>query len=55
MSGAHAQMDGAMAAMPAMEMGSGKATRPPLPVMTVLSFLALAAGVALGLAVRAWV
>jgi hypothetical protein len=53
--GAHAQMDGAMAAMPAMEMGSGKATRPPLPVMTVLSFLALAAGVALGLALRAWV
>jgi hypothetical protein len=55
MTGAHAQTGGAMAAMPAMEMGSGKATRPPLPVMTVLSFLALAAGVALGLALRAWV
>lgn len=55
MTGAHAQMGGAMAAMPAMEMGSGKATHPPLPVMTVLSFLALAAGVTLGLALRAWV
>jgi hypothetical protein len=51
--GAHAAMAGAVAAMPAMEMGGGKPTRPPLPVMTLLSFLALAAGVALGLALRA--
>jgi hypothetical protein len=35
-------------AMPGMEMGAHP-TRPPLPVMTLLSFLALAAGVALGL------
>lgn len=28
-----------------MAMGEGKPVRPPLPVMTVLSFLALAAGV----------
>jgi hypothetical protein len=28
----------------AMEMGGGKATRPPVPVMTLLSFIALAIG-----------
>jgi hypothetical protein len=47
--GAHAGMGGAPAAMSGMAMGGAHATRPPLPVMTLLSFLALAAGVALGL------
>jgi hypothetical protein len=47
--GAHADMGGAPEAMSGMVMGSKQATRPPLPVMTLLSFLALAAGVALGL------
>jgi uncharacterized protein DUF4396 len=47
--GGHAGMASASAAMPGMEMGGAQATRPPLPVMTLLSFLALAAGVALGL------
>lgn len=47
--GAHASMGGAPEAMSGMAMGSRQATRPPLPVMTLLSFLALAAGVALGL------
>jgi hypothetical protein len=41
-------MDGGHAA-PAMAMPPPHATRPPLPVMTLLSFLALAAGIALGL------
>jgi hypothetical protein len=36
-------------AAPAMAMGGAHATRPPLPVMTLFSLLALAAGVALGL------
>jgi hypothetical protein len=47
--GAHAGMGGAPEAMSGMAMGSSQPTRPPLPVMTLLSFLALAAGVALGL------
>jgi hypothetical protein len=56
MAGAHAhgmqmEMDGAAHA-PAMAMPPPHATRPPLPVMTLLSFLALAAGVALGLLLR---
>jgi hypothetical protein len=56
MAGAHAggmqmQMDGAAHA-PAMAMPPRHPTRPPLPVMTLLSFLALAAGVALGLLLR---
>src|SRR5215470_10097857 len=34
-------------AAPAMVMGSGPAPWPPVPVMTLLSFLALAAGVAI--------
>ncbi|HEY6994339.1 MAG TPA: DUF4396 domain-containing protein [Xanthobacteraceae bacterium] len=46
--GAHAAMGHAPQAAPDMVMGA-HATRPPLPVMTLLSFLALAAGVALGL------
>jgi hypothetical protein len=56
MAGAHAhgmqmQMDDAAQA-PAMAMPPRHPTRPPLPVMTLLSFLALAAGVALGLLLR---
>jgi len=52
MAGAHAgmrmEMDGAAHA-PAVAMPPPHATRPPLPVMTLLSFLALAAGIALGM------
>jgi Domain of unknown function (DUF4396) len=53
---AHLGMGGAANAKPAMSMGGEKATektpdkvspRPPVPVMTVLSFLALAAGIAI--------
>ena len=43
--GAHAAMDHA----PVMSMGGGAAPWPPVPVMALLSLLALAAGVALGL------
>jgi Domain of unknown function (DUF4396) len=46
--GAHAGMD----ASPSMVMG-GKAPWPPLPVMAVLSFLALAAGVTIAFVLRA--
>jgi hypothetical protein len=46
--GAHAGMD----ASPGMVMG-GKAPWPPVPVMAVLSFLALAAGVAIAFVLRA--
>jgi hypothetical protein len=54
MAGAHAhgmrmEMDGAARAPAAMAMPSRHPTRPPLPVMTLLSFLALAAGIALGM------
>ena len=35
-----------------MSMGSGQPTRPPIPVTTLLSFLVLAGGVALGFLVR---
>ena len=35
-----------------MSMGSGQPTRPPIPVMTLLSFLVLAGGVAVGFLVR---
>ncbi len=35
-----------------MSMGSSQPTRPPIPVMTLLSFLVLAGGVALGFLVR---
>jgi hypothetical protein len=41
-----AGMDGPPHAAPPMVMGSGKAPWPPVPVMALLSFLALAAGVA---------
>jgi hypothetical protein len=49
--GAHAAMGHAPQAAPEMMMG-GQATQPPLPVMTLFSFLALAAGVGLGLLLR---
>jgi Domain of unknown function (DUF4396) len=51
--GAHAGMDAAAHAAPAMSMGSGEAPWPPIPVMTLLSFLALAAGVAIAFLLRA--
>jgi uncharacterized protein DUF4396 len=47
--GAHAVAPAA----PAMVMGSGPAPWPPVPVMTLLSFLALAAGVAIAFLLRA--
>jgi Domain of unknown function (DUF4396) len=50
--GAHAGMDGTPHAAAAMRMGAGPPPWPPLPVMTLLSFLALAAGVAIGLFIR---
>jgi hypothetical protein len=57
--GAHAGMDAAehagmdVAPQAAMSMGSGEAPWPPIPVMTLLSFLALAAGVAIAFLLRA--
>jgi Domain of unknown function (DUF4396) len=51
--GAHAGMDAAAHAAPAMSMGKGEAPWPPIPVMTLLSFLALAAGVAIAFLLRA--
>jgi hypothetical protein len=54
--GAHAGMDAAptmtMGSAPTMTMGD-KAPWPPIPVMTLLSFLALAAGVAIAFLLRA--
>src|SRR5207245_7552800 len=49
--GAHAGMDAAPHA--SMSMGSGEAPWPPIPVMTLLSLLALAAGVAIAFLLRA--
>ena len=50
LAGSHARDAGMdMAGMPEMARDGGHVTRPSLPVMTLLSFLALAAGVALGL------
>jgi hypothetical protein len=49
--GAHAGMEAASHAAPAMVMG-GAAPWPPVPVMALLSFLALAAGVAIALLLR---
>jgi hypothetical protein len=52
--GAHAGMAGMDAApQAAMSMGSGDPPWPPIPVMTLLSFLALAAGVAIAFLLRA--
>jgi hypothetical protein len=51
--GAHSGHAGVGApAQPAMDMSRRAAPRPPVPVMGVLSFLALAAGVAVALAAR---
>jgi Domain of unknown function (DUF4396) len=50
--GAHGA-DAAPPAAPAMVMGSGPAPWPPVPVMTLLSFAALAAGVAIAFLLRA--
>jgi len=49
--GAHAGMDAAPHA--AMSMGSGEPPWPSIPVMTLLSFLALAAGVVIAFLLRA--
>jgi hypothetical protein len=43
---------GAAAPQPAMDMSRRSAPRPPVPVMGLLSFVALAAGLAMGLAAR---
>jgi hypothetical protein len=45
-------MGGTTHAASTMTMGAGQTTRPPVPVMTLLSFVALAAGVALAFLVR---
>ena len=50
--GVRPAMDGAAHAASGMRMGAGPPPWPPLPVMTLLSFLALAAGVAIGLFMR---
>ena len=49
---AHAGMDMAPEAAPAMRMDSGEKPWPPVPVMALLSFLALAAGIAIGLLLK---
>jgi hypothetical protein len=49
---AMAGMDAAPKAAPAMSMESGAAPRPPVPVMGLLSFLALAAGLAIAFLAR---
>jgi hypothetical protein len=56
---AHAGMEGMIEGMggeahagAGMSMGSGQPTQPPVPAMTLLSFLVLVAGVALGFLVR---
>jgi hypothetical protein len=51
--GAQVSMEAAPHAAPAMVMGSGPAPRPPVPVMALLSFMALAAGVTVALLLRA--
>jgi hypothetical protein len=50
--GAHAGTDRAPDAAPRMSMDRGPPPRPPLPLMALLSFLALAAGVAIALLSR---
>ncbi len=50
--GAHAGMDGAPNAARPMSMGGGAEPRPPVPVMALLSFVALAAGVVIGFRLR---
>src|SRR5499427_2095522 len=50
--GAHAGMEGSSDAVSPMSMSGAAAPRPPVPVMALLSFVALAAGVALGFQLR---
>ena len=50
--GAHAGAAGSSDAVPHMSMSGAAAPRPPVPVMAPLSFVALAAGVAIGLLLR---
>jgi hypothetical protein len=50
--GAHAGATGSSDAMPDMSMSGAAAPRPPVPVMALLSFVALAAGVAIGFPLR---
>jgi hypothetical protein len=45
----HAGMDMTPQAAPAMRMDSGEKPWPPVPVMALLSFLALAAGIVIAL------
>src|SRR5262245_21096695 len=52
MHGAHAAKETLPNAAPGMVMGSGPAPWPPVPVMTLLSFAALAAGVAIAFLLR---
>jgi hypothetical protein len=49
---AHAGMDMAPQPAPAMRMDGGEKPWPPVPVMALLSFLALAAGIAIGLLLK---
>ena len=50
--GAHAGVAGSSDAVPHVSMSGAAAPRPPVPVMAPLSFVALAAGVAIGLLLR---
>ena len=49
---AHAGMDMAPQAAPAMRMDGGEKPWPPVPMMALLSFLALAVGIAIGLLLK---
>jgi hypothetical protein len=49
---AHDGMDMAPQPAPAMRMDGGEKPWPPVPVMALLSFLALAAGIAIGLLLK---
>jgi hypothetical protein len=49
---AHAGMDMAPQPAPAMRMDGGEKPWPPVPMMALLSFLALAAGIAIGLLLK---
>jgi hypothetical protein len=50
--GAHAGATGSSEAVSPMSMSGAVAPRPPVPVMALLSFVALAAGVAIGFQLR---
>jgi hypothetical protein len=49
---AHAGMDMEPQPAPAMRMDGGEKPWPPVPIMALLSFLALAAGIAIGLLLK---